>query len=197
MMTRALVAFVLLVASTTYAGERRPAKVRAAWEWSIEERIAMRFAARAPNGEARMIVDGATHPELLMPWEMFDALFPVDDTRRPEVHARLRADIERLGWNPDAFWSRAEPIARPYLNLLRDMLAADRRRLDRSGGDDEQRELAACALRAATIDRLRRELGPNFDRLLYEAIAPTMTISGGTATPEAAQHAMFVARGCR
>ena len=209
----AMVAGLLAISASASGEDRRPSKVRAAWEWTIEERVAARFdpdAARlraraasagrpdgsfVSSGPDSALVDGARNPELLMPWEMLDLLFPIDERRRPEVHARWRGDIERLGWSPEAFWSVAEPIARDYVELVRVMLQDD----SRAAADPLQdgRELAACALRARTLEKLRTELGPGFDRLLYEAVAPTISVAGGAATPDAAQLMLFIARGCR
>lgn len=112
---------------------------KAAWEWTLEERIAGRTDApmarrriedarrlqtnetRAASPERRAVVDrftGRTHPELFLPHEVFEQLidmgFGADARANEGTRGALSADVQRHGLPAD-FWERLRTISTVYL----------------------------------------------------------------------------------
>ena len=126
-------------------------------------------------------IEGKENPELFLPHELFNFLlitcFP------PEGDLFSRGRIEQrapaLGLGSD-FWSRLGKISEPLLDLdsKRHKLAME---AIRSGAEVPEVEgpYLRCRLRADALSAAKAEFGEEvFLRLLYEAVAPSIGISG-------------------
>jgi hypothetical protein len=138
----------LLLGQATLA---RPAKAgeapKPAWKWTIEERLAERFAperrkARLASAQAQLqempgltgltetqieqlqvSIDGAETPELLLPSELWVALlikaYPWDGRRQQENRRAIEARAAALGFGAD-FWPRLGGVVSNLLELRRE-----------------------------------------------------------------------------
>jgi hypothetical protein len=153
-------------------------------------------------------VSGARNPELLMPFELFSTLvergFSANQNEQQMYRRAIGPAIAHVTSNTDAFWTSLEVASRPYIGSVRQEreLALKFRQVST---EDERLNLRhqisalqqpQCALRAAALESATKSLGKNLlYRVLYEAIAPTMTVSA-PASDIAARY-LFVAGGCR
>jgi hypothetical protein len=129
---------------TTNTADGRPGK--AAWEWTDEERIKVRFdrtgvRERLAAGEAlakqsaqgkvesspqfrtahQNVIDGSRDPALFLPVELLDVLLEglsSDGSFRNAARAALAKDILEMGYTEDVFWKKLEQISAPYRALL-------------------------------------------------------------------------------
>lgn len=209
---------VCLAALGVSAGGPGPRTVKAAWEWDVEERIAVRLSSSSPArkvveagnplrpaGERYFDVNGATHPELLLPHEVFGALIDLPDERRIKSRrARYDPAIAAAGWNPDEFWRDLGRITAAYLSVqqedMREQLRAntlppaERRKAEARA---EQLGIEQCRLRVEALHAAREHFGPAFDRFLYTAVAPKISIGGNEPGPNEAEQLRRAAGGCR
>lgn len=144
-----------------------PKTERRAWEWPVEERIALRTdpaaasqrvsASRkgrrveANQAQQQNIHDrftGSTHPELFLPTEVFDELMKLAFLLKPLVNDSFRADMEPIvaGYGlPKDFWERLRNLSAIYMadaNRAHDFpavrkLAADSTQREREDFDRE------------------------------------------------------------
>lgn len=150
--------------------ETRPsaAHPKAAWLWSLEERIAVRLdpdhlshRARAYREALRagpsagaispaadsgpgFVIQGGRNPELFIPTELFDSVlrgFSDDKAIANRVRESYRQRITAFGWDADRFWSRLQPIVADYLRAGADAasVAGD---LQVARNTEERRRLA-------------------------------------------------------
>jgi hypothetical protein len=198
-MMRIVPALVLTLVSLRT--EAQPAK--AAWQWTDEERVASRIdaasaasrvnEARAQTEPGRIhsdvwntprpfdIIAGARHPELFLPYEVFQSLLDgalrVDDATAAGTRKTLDPFIHALGL-PGDFWQTVRRQSAPFLSSLQAEL--DVRGLMFRGDAKAAQRLPAlheltCRTRADALEGLRRTFGrETFDRFLYEAFAPNM-----------------------
>jgi len=159
-------------------------------------------AADLPN-----FISGARNPELFMPFELFSTLIDHGLSADPDDQQMFRQAIgpviAQTGLKAEAFWASLEVAARSYISSVRQehVLALKLRQ----AADDERtmvrQQISAvqqpqCALRATALESATKSLGRTaLYRVLYEGIAPTMTVSS-PATDTAARY-RFVAGGCR
>lgn len=167
-----------------------------AWEWTSEERIAVRLDATAigqrmatteatsadasPAAARHFVIDGAANSELFLPWELMDHF--LSSFFSGNIRARYEADVALQGWNADAFWADMEEIRAAYdaarsaqerlLDPGASMTATQRRDRDRQV---EVLNRRICASRAHAL-RAARAKYPGFDRFLYSAIAPRLVL---------------------
>lgn len=191
------------------------------WEWTLDERIAVRMdaAARAARWEAARaagevpagvetddIVLGSRNPELLMPSELMDRVslaFFGEHAKQEQWRKTWAAGAEILG--PD-FWGRLESVAGPYFDSHR-RLAELARRVP-VATDLEQRLLqedqqvafqSQCRLRAEALAAARAAFGPErFDRFLYGLVAPGVKVFMSMSEPfgPAGSHWRWMEEGC-
>jgi hypothetical protein len=190
--------FVVLASLVLAASWVNAQTKRAPWQWTVEERIAIRTdpaAARerlerggprvkadASPGRAAIAdrYDGKSHPELFLPHQVFHELVMLafaSNARTEElVRAGFMTDVRRHGL-PGDFWLRLEALSSAYL--------ADRRALEgllRTEANTRRHEQAlalkqrdVCRTRADALSAARREFGQErFDRFLYDVIAVNM-----------------------
>ncbi len=172
------VILLLLIASTPQSSPANSADIenrqpKRAWEYSDDERLAIRFdatsiRARAAHASAEAsqrklhattnaeslpdallpnTIDGKRNPELFMPHELFTSL--VADLvrgpaeRREQVRAKLSAVI-RPSMDPDDFWRRFDAAVAPYVALA-----------EREQSLVQRINAASAAERTALFDELR------------------------------------------
>ncbi|HEX7155314.1 MAG TPA: hypothetical protein VF618_27860 [Thermoanaerobaculia bacterium] len=208
----------LIVPITLASDQKRPvhatpeaptasSTAKPAWEWTLEERIAVRTngerarervryrdrtrttAAPAAGSETRATVDafsGKTHPELFLPHEVFGELVDIafiTDTTGPLIRKGLMPEVRQHGLPAD-FWLRLESISAPYLADIRAVrILITTARADQSDNVRHETAVATrhadlCRSRAAALKAARNEFGPErLDRFMYEVIAVNMFIS--------------------
>lgn len=206
----ALIAPVLCKASPTTAAEHIPTKP--ALVWTIEERLAERFdpakaAARKQQydrarGEANkghrvepgagliaVTVDGAYHPELLLPHELFEdlmtGLVPDEEQRHRQREAFSRG-IRSLGFDEEEFWNALEIVGDEYAQSL----------FPAEEGVRQDPEIA-CQSAYRALSQARSVFGSGlFDRLLYEVVAPLTVVAVSTNKNDPAEVLRRQAEGC-
>lgn len=213
-----VIALASLATLAPARSQERPAAERPAHQWPLEERLqrrldadaaqeriayalaTKRLAQRPPIGS--IYVDGGANPELLLPWEIFQQLI-LQGTVAPAPGRSAYRDYldearQRLGL-PANFWAGLETAAAPLIRSLRDQSQlAEEVQNGKVAGIDSFKELQRddCANRARGLAAARRLFGPErFDRFLYEAVAPTMTIVGDASAGDA-QRLQWIADGC-
>lgn len=196
---------VLALTLSAAEGERGAATVEP-WRVSWEDRMTLRFSAGEQDRrlkaylEARSepsdattwptewhVVVGGRDPAALTPQELFRSLVGNAVTSAPKHRDFWRSLYESRISDPqvrDDFWPRLEAAIAPLLeiNEVQQRLKLE---LDRSPPEDHARILAgmpdprtSCALHADALAAARREFSAEgFDRVLYEAVAPNLTVS--------------------
>lgn len=194
MQQRVLAALCLLFVCTTAVAEPPQGTVREqpkkpAWQWTLDERLAVRFDPRA--GEARIAqekararafpesglpedelynvpssrfsVDGARNPELFLPHELFDHVihtcFPPDGRDQNLSRRMIERRAAAIGLGSD-LWHRLRKSVAPLVE--HDLGRYQRfQEATRSGQAMEQGEVGVrrCHLRAAAMESSRKELG--------------------------------------
>jgi hypothetical protein len=210
-------ALVVLSALTVVVATDVAAQQKAAWRWSQEERIAKRFdpaeiAARqvrrldgssssGPSG--LFVVDGSVEPELFLPWELLDMFFTRVGSN-PEQFRQTRdsysSAIAKRGWDAGAFWRDMADIRASY-DVARTTQAAlfpgSSETVEEKRSRERQRESADLQICRARADALSTALARyrDFDRFLYEEVAPTLVMR--SSTPTDAMTLRWIAGGCR
>lgn len=214
-------AILLTVATLTldaHAQQREAAPSKRAWEYSEAERLAKRFdrasiAARSVDPETKQpragtnVIDGATHPELFMPHELYLGVVLDYLTMDQPWVARHRSAAEdhlRIFTDPVDFWAKLEQGSKPYTTalasqarLVEQFRTADavRRRAVRAQIDAQQVDL--CRARAEAMAGVIRLVGRDlFYRFLYEIVAPNIASASDTDEDGTAA-LLFAERGCR
>src|SRR5207244_11207926 len=133
---------LLFLGITTHAASKDQAPAKPPWRWTLDERLAARVDPRAaaervrsargarisassgtPSKENEMPADqidfigGREHPELFMPWELFDRMMRGAYADNPEVRSDFREASTKSpggGAVPFAEWNRLDAISLPY-----------------------------------------------------------------------------------
>lgn len=205
---RIAVGALLLLFTSAAPGERPRPQVgqeKPAWEWTEEERVAARLnpqwqeesrqraIARGQSvPEGVTIIHGSLEPELFLPAELFDLFISTVFTDNLDARISWRQGISRRysGRLPVDFWERLEHVTRE----LRDGMKRDRelgQELSSTEEAERQRVLVRldlvraenCALSKEALRRARSLLSAReFDRLLYEAVAPNLVAARPAAS---------------
>lgn len=208
-------AVVIAVTAVTVIAER-PDSVAGEEPWRVswEKRMALRFGPdeggmpssiqqddpmTPPPGV--VVIKGVERPELLTGIELFGQLLSTAFAPDPRARDFWRETYGRAGLpgsNDSEFWQRIEELAAPILEIReRERGAIERWKLDGTPPTADW-ELPApalqCQVRARALAAARREFTPQlFDRFLYEAVAPRMTIVSSRNESEL----RYVEEGCR
>jgi len=160
-----LLGAMLLLATRVAADPQIPRKK--AWEWTFEERVAMRLdpdriraRAAALEGESafkdgsvppeRLIVgpveftiDGHRNPELFLPWELFRRLsgHVHEHELLPDDRQRFGKAIRDAGWDEDAFWKTLAGATAQHHRVHKERIELEGRA--RTAPPVERRELEA------------------------------------------------------
>ncbi|HLE56855.1 MAG TPA: hypothetical protein VJB15_07215, partial [Rhodothermia bacterium] len=120
--------------------------MKAAWEWTLDERIERRLdpvlmrervaaSENADDGAGRrrlqaagfagaaspFLVEGARNPELLMPTELFHSILDaaaIEDERR-----RYSARLSEFKWDNETFWRALDDATAAYRKLTAESIA--------------------------------------------------------------------------
>lgn len=151
--------------------------------------------------------DGKTHPELFLPYQVFDELVGLAFLGPPGMNDGIRAgflpEVKRHGM-PGDFWQRLQTVSTVYLadyRAVSDLLDTDSPHLNtparqRMDAALQLKHADACRSRADALAAARKEFGrERFDRFLYEVIAVHMfSVADRLPDPEILRQAE---RGCR
>lgn len=223
-----MVCAVSLIAAGQPQNGNRKRSGKAAWEWTLEERIAVRTDAAAAKERVREpgmsapvpatqasapelgviadAFDGTTHPELFLPYQVFDQLigiaFPTNARSGRLNREGFMPEVERLGLPAD-FWDRLEILSTIFIADRREVWDAVAAVGRLSGAERKRAEEALalkhidiCRSRADALTAARNEFGQErFDRFLYEVIAVNMfTVADRLPDPARLRQ---LAEGCR
>ena len=192
---------------------------KAAWDWSLEERLEARRLLKdiqvrqpapvpgdASGPSSNPTIEGSRKPALLLPGELFRQLLslgfaPSGEAREVFRHS-IFAKAADLNLPPD-FWQRLEGISAAYLGAFDEAraLAAQLRTAKAEGAADLRRRLEAvqgsqCAHRHEALTAARLAFGAKlFDRFLYQAVAPHTNVT--LTTPINLSRLEWVERGCK
>jgi hypothetical protein len=214
---------VFLFAFSAFAADHR-----APWEWTLNERLALRhnpsaaaervraeqqsgrtsrFATNATPMTADLadFISGSAHPELLLPWEIFDHMMAMAYSDDSDIRSTFREATSKAAEVslPADFWSRLEPISAAYLSDVRQLHELHRRNVrttavsPRIAAETVALEHLKCFDRAAAIAAARNDFGETFDRLLYQVIARGMFIAVGKGGVIPEEREREIERGCQ
>jgi len=169
------------------------------WQWTIEERLRVRFDAEqiglrvrahrrdvasgdgtrevlptSTNSE-EFVIEGQRNPELFLPHELLSVLLRGVDTdpgARDRFRAAFAEDIREFGWDDKSFWREFERLtvdAAPDLH--------HRGGRPKQAADNTESVPDRCRARRAVLVAARAHFGDEFDRFLYEVVAPTLNIA--------------------
>lgn len=217
-----LIFFLCLLAGQagTAFAQPAPSPPKPAWKWTEEERLAARFDAQkqaernaadvaagftSVDDANKTSIVGKTHPELLMPGEIFGSLISSAFMASPEYQLSYRESVEEkapaLGLGA-SIWDELKEIVTPVLEherKRRELVEAHRSGQKVETGSSESAvasSLRGCALRAEALQRLIDLWGRETTlRFLYEVIAPRCNVTNfGQA--RSAEVLRFVEAGC-
>jgi hypothetical protein len=189
------------------------------WWLSDDERIARRAALiehrpgpHAPHANAagrpivsnRESINGAEHPELFLPYELFDELLwglSTNSSRKENARSLYDTGIRAFGYNVDRFWATLANAAHLYL------MQSEPRRHKASTDFVSSRGnwtfvpigREPCSARIAALEKARQLLGGRdfFDRFLYSVVAPRLHHASATMAPDLDEQLRFMAGGCK
>jgi hypothetical protein len=164
-------------------------RIKAAWEWSLDERIAKRLDAQQireraaarerdlskdpmrlqvhDSGPVEFVIEGRRNPELFMTFELFGSIFlGIDPRTAKETRDQYRTKIAAFGWQEEFFWKVFEDACAELLRQQTESLALQAQM--RTVSPPERRKLEAkaealnytqCRARAEAIRKIRAKLG--------------------------------------
>ena len=158
----------------------------------------------------RFTIDGWRDPELFMPSELFNSILAgvrVEQEIASGTRTTYRQKILDAGWDVDLFWQTVEEASAEYWKTTNERLAIQRAALSQPLTLAERRALSikaeslnvpGCRLRAHALQTVRQKLGAEkFDRFLYEAIAPKISISSNLPFGNEEWRLLYIEGGCR
>jgi hypothetical protein len=170
------------------------AQERAAWKWTLDERLARRFdpphmaerAAKAGTRDA-FVISGRDNPELFLPSELVSSVLMtfIPELHRARTQAAYAPAIESFGWDPEVFWRDVQMSAGQYHTLLQKYPGA---------GRTKEISRMMCVEKIAALHELRRKYD-RFDEFLYTAVAPGITVASTYAV--SAERDRWREGGCR
>lgn len=200
-----LVTFAL-TEQTSEAGEIPLPSSKSPWKWTLEERLEARSlpentkaGAEKELGQGLVQIRGREHPELLLPFEIFQTFLGSAFANDPDYRDGMREIYERkaaeLGFGKD-MWARLERSAAPFLTLNRQFEQLATQPEAKNAQDLQSQQARLCAARADALAAAQKEFGKEvFLRLLYEVVAPSVSLSY-RADPGSAEQLRFVESGC-
>lgn len=185
--------------------QQGPESGRPAWKWTNEERISERLnphwqeqrrqRANAKGGvlpEGVTVINGSLEPELFFPEELFRVFVAEVLADDPDVRLAWRTDIANSysGRLTEDFWVAFESVAGDLKKALqrerqigRDAARADDTERDRAQLRLDRVHAQRCDVFKETLAKSRALLpAGEFDRLLYEGVAPSLKIQEDTSS---------------
>jgi hypothetical protein len=146
---------------------------------------------------------GATHPEAIFPFELFDILLV---TERGKTNDDERGNARLFAYgvtDPDAWWHELHAVVDSYAAPSREIheAAARLQRADRAERVSLEKKLAElrraqCRSTAQGLNAAREHFGgETFDQFLYMVIAPELTLQKW-AGDDLEKELRYQARGC-
>jgi hypothetical protein len=176
-------------------GPATDAEDRKSWTLTREERLEIRFdpahiadrarahAARLLDRDAkapRFVIDGRTHPELFLPYELFtffvSTVIDPNETLQSTGRSAYGPALASFEWDASTI---------DYIQLTRQSTGPVR-------PTDVSRQI--CRRRFEALRAMRREY-EDFDRFLYVAVAPRYSLA--TDDPGTADWMRWVEEGCQ
>jgi hypothetical protein len=165
----------------------------------------------ADEASTQLIIDGAEHPELFLPFELFGQLLRgVDPTLKPidrqVSRAILDEKIKAFGYNPETFWNAVNVSARSYFEVrggAKLSPAANPREHPQvesipSPPGLTNSHVSLCRARLTALNAARDHFGrDSFDRFLYTVVAPTLTVGSDTPGPAEGAGLRYLSGGCQ
>jgi hypothetical protein len=158
----------------------------------------------------RFTVEGWRDPELFMPSELFNSILAgvwVEQEIARDTRKQYRQQILNAGWNESLFWQIVEEASAEYWKTTNERLALQRAASTQPITLAERRALSikaeslnvpGCRLRLDALWTVRQKLGAEkFDRFLYEAIAPKISISSNLPFGNEEWRLRYIEGGCR
>lgn len=230
-MARFLTALALAMAMPAFAGDapavNRPRTMKAAWQWSDDERIEQRLnvenirersriwradnVSDSPQSMGQMfgfgppspfIIDGSRNPELIMPSELFLSLImtPADELQRKPLDEQLKI----FEWDAATFWKALEEASADFRKLSEESIELQRSlsKLSPLEAREARRkvdslEAPQCLARFNALQQLRKRYSGEFDRFLYTAVAPNIRLSSTMPTASESFQLRYIEGGCR
>jgi hypothetical protein len=158
--------------------------------------------AAQPRG-SREDINGFEHPELFIPYELFDQLLwglSTNAGRRQHAHAEYDARIRSFGYDVEKFWQTLESASQPYIDVLVKHPHGGTAFVSSHGNRifvPVRREV--CVARIEALQAARAQLGGKtfFDAFLYSVVAPQMHVVRATTSADLDDQLRFMAGGCK
>ena len=185
------------------------------WQWTDEERLAVRFDphAMAERSAAyaasktqslsvgspssthalKYVIDGRRNPELFMRHELVDDLLRgfAPEPQGEQYRQAINRHLKMLGFDPSGFWVGLAEASHSYLVSRREV---DARGHGRTGADEN----ALCAARLGMLTAAEKRFGKErFDQFLYTAIGSFRIHTESTTYPDPAGRLRREAGGCK
>ncbi len=177
------------------------------WRHNDDDRIQARLLAWSNHGHdsnQEFSISGKDNPELILPFELYRTLIQRAYAHDASVREFARRTYAKRGGQivNEAFWTRLEAIAKPYIEAgeaSRESVQAVR------AESDERKRIAIietldkheCYARARSLADAREEFGDDaFLRFLYEAVAPDVSLYGDYDTMTNSLRLKQIAGGC-
>jgi hypothetical protein len=155
----------------------------------------------------RFVVEGRRDPALLMPSELFASIIEgVGETDNRRGTRRVyRDEIRESGWEEELFWRTLQEATAEYWTTTDERIAMERKAQTLSLPERralnvrvEALSVSGCRLRAEALQRVRQKLGiEQFDRFLYEKVAPNVGISSNFPFGNEEWRLRYIEGGCR
>jgi hypothetical protein len=159
----------------------------------------------------KFIIDGAEHPELFLPFELFGQLLRgVDATLKPvdrEVsRSILDGKIKAFGYDPATFWNALEASARPYFEVRSGAKVGTAANATQhatvesipSPSQSIDSHVSLCRARLTALNAARHHFGrEQFDKFLYAVVAPTLTVASDAPGPAEGTGLRYLSGGCQ
>ena len=183
------------------------------WRMTDEDRIARRVALLVVPPRARStavqsgsadVIDGREHPELFLPYELFDFLAVGVEPTRHGAYVRQLLDpkVHLLGYTSEQFWNVFATVAHPYMEAQK--TAKERGSHSSTFVTSSGEKLFVpvnrdiCAERIRSLNDARTAFGrEQFDRFLYTAVASEAASSFAGNVPNRSEQLRYMARGCK
>jgi hypothetical protein len=179
-------------------GERAARRLdRAAQKARVEDDLRRwandrRTMPTSPPPRCNDVIDGAVHPELLFPTELFHGLVK-SAVHHENIFSKVAAQEAPELFGDPREWSRFTEVVASYITvvkeretLLKSMDSADRVRRDAIAAALERNHRREVQERAAALRAARSAFGVEpFNRALYEIVAKHTAICYGASSPDA------------
>lgn len=204
------IALTLIVSASAYAQQDRERGRKEPWEWTDEERAAVRFdrasiaernaayeasdpridranVTSEKKGFITLVIEGKRNPELLFPHELFDMLIggiDPNESARQKARAHFATGLRALGVNETEFWDRVDQAAHDYITA-------------KVAGHNGPHEAGSRCARHKALEASETLIGRDtLYRVLYIVVAPGTFHSESTNFPDPAKQVLRDARGC-